>query len=299
MSTYGQIQDRLINAFPELSPTRIADIINSSYQRLLSRRKWSFLYDVTNLSTIAPYTTGTVDVTQGSATVTGTSTVWTSAMVGRQLRVADDSGFYKIKTVTPPDSITLDTVYAGITKTAQGYSIFQNLYSLSSSCRNLLSIVYQMKLIEKDLYFVDRYDPDRLTTGQPEWFIKRGKDSNGYLQIELWPIPDDAYPLRYSYIKSVSDMSKDSDLPVINSTLLEMEATIECLRWSALIPSAQAPQSVYRQQISEAIAMRNELYLECMRDDRRNDSEIMNTLDKMFTIEMPASDSFWAAHDSE
>ena len=57
------------------------------------------------------YTTGTVAVNKGSNSVTGTSTVWTSAMVGRYILL--DGNYYLITVVGSATSITIDSTFPG------------------------------------------------------------------------------------------------------------------------------------------------------------------------------------------
>ena len=80
-------------------------------------------YDETLIiPTVADYVTGSaVTVVNGSATIVGTSTVWSSAMVGRTLQIAKsdtfvndgDGDFYEIKTVASTTQLDLVKTYAG------------------------------------------------------------------------------------------------------------------------------------------------------------------------------------------
>ncbi len=72
------------------------------------------------------YKTGTVAPTNGSANVTGTNTVFTKAMVGREFKVAGDSQTYTILTFTSTTAIVLDEVYAGTGGGGQSYTISLN-----------------------------------------------------------------------------------------------------------------------------------------------------------------------------
>lgn len=72
------------------------------------------------------YSTGTVSMTNGLATVTGTSTVWTASMVGRTLFVTDGSADgmgYKIASFTDATHLTLENYYAGTTGGSKTYLI--------------------------------------------------------------------------------------------------------------------------------------------------------------------------------
>jgi hypothetical protein len=70
------------------------------------------------------YATGTVDVTSGSATVVGTSTLWTPTVgvhVGANFRVGDVQGV--VKSVESATSLTLESVWSGATLAGQTYTM--------------------------------------------------------------------------------------------------------------------------------------------------------------------------------
>ena len=73
------------------------------------------------------HTTGTITVTQGSATVEGASSpAWVASMAGRYLQVTDATGdglWYRIASVTDSDTLVLENYYAGSTQSAQNYKI--------------------------------------------------------------------------------------------------------------------------------------------------------------------------------
>lgn len=75
---------------------------------------------------VAKYTTGTVAVTNGSATVTGSGTTFTRAMVGRYFQITDADGdglWYKVSGFTSATVITLENVYQGTTDASNNYQI--------------------------------------------------------------------------------------------------------------------------------------------------------------------------------
>jgi hypothetical protein len=84
------------------------------------------------------YTTGTVTLTAGSATVTGIGTVFTAAMVGRYLKstdVAGDGMWYRIVSRSSNTDITLENVYEGTTLTgnyqiAEAFNLPEDLQTL-------------------------------------------------------------------------------------------------------------------------------------------------------------------------
>ena len=75
---------------------------------------------------IADYTTGTITVTNGDATVTGSGTTFTAAMIGRQLRATtsnQDAIWYRIDSVTDGTHLELENVYGGTTGAGLSYII--------------------------------------------------------------------------------------------------------------------------------------------------------------------------------
>jgi len=161
------------------------DLIKDGIQMGLDRATMadlSYLMTEGIITTVAPYETGTVDVTNGSATVTGNSTVWTAAMVGRKIRIAGENAYYRIKTFSSATSIILDTIYQGTTKTlALGtnptYSIYKDEYKLPAD----LDVYKVMRQIENNIALVgvessafDVYEPAPQSQGNPNFEILVG-----------------------------------------------------------------------------------------------------------------------------
>mgnify|MGYP001576475567 FL=1 len=102
------------------------------------------------IRTHAPYTTGTVAVTRGSTTVTGTDTLWTTAnaynennarVTGKMLLTG--SNIYGITTVGSATSITLDERYVADSDLAAGasYTYFEDEYALAADFLKPVEIV--------------------------------------------------------------------------------------------------------------------------------------------------------------
>jgi hypothetical protein len=69
------------------------------------------------------YQTGTAAVTNGSATVTGTGTTWTSAMVGGVFKIEGVAADYTVLSVESTTSLTLSATYTGTTAAGASYQI--------------------------------------------------------------------------------------------------------------------------------------------------------------------------------
>lgn len=79
--------------------------------------------------TVADYITGTVTVTQNSATITGSSTTFTANMVGRWFQVTTntlDSYWYRITSFTSTTVIVLESVYEGASGSGLSYKIIES-----------------------------------------------------------------------------------------------------------------------------------------------------------------------------
>jgi len=109
---------------------------NRSIQIALDRTyqhfDWPYYLQWGAIRTVATYTTGTAIVTNGSTTVTGVGTTWTSAMVGRKFRHADEAAYYRIASVTNTTTLVLEQAYQGDTdSTGSSYTIYKDEYRLA------------------------------------------------------------------------------------------------------------------------------------------------------------------------
>jgi hypothetical protein len=135
------------------------------------------------ITTVAPYTTGTVAMTNGSTTVTGTDTVWTSAMVGRKIRFASENAYYRISAVGGNTSLTLEVPYQGTTDTDATYSIYKDEYRLPAD----LDTYKVMRQIENSVAMVgveasafDIYEATPESQGHPNFEILVGTKLDTY-----------------------------------------------------------------------------------------------------------------------
>ncbi len=69
------------------------------------------------------YTTGTLTLTNGSATVTGSGTTFTAAMVGRYLKGTVEARWYELSAYTSATVMTLKKAFQGTTGSSLAYTI--------------------------------------------------------------------------------------------------------------------------------------------------------------------------------
>ena len=135
------------------------------------------------ITTAAPYTTGTVTVTNNSKTVTGSGTTFTAAMVGRKIRVASENAYYRITAFVSTTEVTLEVVYQGTTASAQTYSIYKDEYKLPAD----LDTYKVLRQIENGLAVVglepsafDIYQPTPQSEGNVNFEILAGTKLDTY-----------------------------------------------------------------------------------------------------------------------
>jgi hypothetical protein len=140
--TFLDVQNQVVNMSLVQSQTALVQFsIQWAINRISQYFEWPYYMQNQVITTTAPYSTGTVAVTNGSATVTGTNTVWTSAMVGRKIQIGGDNAYYYVLTVNSTTSITLAVPYQGTTQSGSTYNIYKDEYKLSPDVQAYKTIV--------------------------------------------------------------------------------------------------------------------------------------------------------------
>lgn len=101
---------------------------------------WPWLQKDLILETIPEYTDGTVAVTEGSTTVTGTGTTWTPDMEGRLFKALNFEEPYRIERVASSTSLTLKHPFNNVDGTALGYTVFKDRYPLPDDFDEILNL---------------------------------------------------------------------------------------------------------------------------------------------------------------
>lgn len=206
--------------------TRLKRWLNMSQQDIASRRDWRFLEERATVQTSTQYTTGTVTVTNGSATVTGSGTVWTSALHLRsfiQFQASND--WYEITAVAGNTSMTISPVFGGTTASAQTYTITKVFYSLGTDVHKLIDVRQfstPQKLTNLGNWTMDLYRPDLTqTVSVPRAYATFRQDPTvastaaKSWQLQFFPIPDAVYNMECRYLKILTDLSGDTDISQI------------------------------------------------------------------------------------
>lgn len=165
------------------------------------------------INLIAPYSTGTVSVTNDSNTVTGSATVFADAHVGGKFLVSGDAVDYIVASVDSTTQITLDKAYQGTTASGSSYEIIFDSYDLPSDFGKLSDRPVSLDgsgPIKVFFSAVDYLD-ERLNnarTGLPVLALISLEDSKLYLS----PAPDETDTIYFSYYKAYAEHSGTSEV---------------------------------------------------------------------------------------
>jgi len=140
---------------------------------------WPHYRDRGTIRTVNDVTAGTVAITNGSTTVTGSSTAFTALMVGRKFRVGTGNDFYYIAARASDTSITLRDPYQGETVSSGGsYTIFQDEYRLDGNTHKLLDMIQiedSLVMVGLSYLDMDRWFPDPDQLNDPIYFSMIGR----------------------------------------------------------------------------------------------------------------------------
>ena len=193
--------------------------INVIVQDIHSRNDWYWDEDREVVQTVIDKTAGTASIVSGGTDVTGASTAFAAADVGKFIQFEDSNNWYKISAYTSSTAITLETAYAGSSDLSAGtYLLRKFFYSLSSSAEKILDIRNPMRpgrVVSMHFNDFDTLLPDPASTQKAYLYVAYGVDSSGNLVITPYPFADEVYNLEVRINKRVTDLSADSDEPSI------------------------------------------------------------------------------------
>lgn len=192
------------------------------------------------LVTQPDYSTGTVTITQGSTTLTGTGTAWNTnnnfsvpnMRVGGKIRINSGQEVYEITAVGSDTAATIGHKFTQDDVSGVSYIYFEDEYALASDFlrpvdQQLFSTNTPIDLIDRN-YFRRRFVRNFIT-GKPTLACILDKPFNGdtspVRKIKFHKPPDKAYSIPYSYITenlvvqadgtAASTLSNDTDEPIV------------------------------------------------------------------------------------
>ena len=194
------------------------------------------------LITHAPYTTGTLAIADSArTTVTGTDTLWNTAVAGfgfnntragGKLAISESSEIYTVSSVSSDTSITLESMYTGDTISGQSYTYYEDEYALASDF--LRPVDFNLFSMDWHIPIMGALDFRRASIrnsirGKPKiaCFIQLAfsGSTSQRPRVVLGPVPDDEYAIPYWYYTAnlavtsagteQAALSSDSDEPIV------------------------------------------------------------------------------------
>ncbi len=225
--TFGQLCDEVAfrvgtggNATDD-SRTTIKRCLNWAAREVWNGHSWPERMVEAFVATVAPYETGTVTLTSGSATITGSGTTFTSDMVGRRFAISTIAPWYRILTYSSATSIALDRVYTEANAAGQAFTIYADELALSTSIESIVDVSVmtssgthgRLELLEQRQ--LDDGATVPVSRGKPLYWtaVAPLSTATSTRRIRVWPVPDAAYNVRVRGLSFWTDMSSEGGTP--------------------------------------------------------------------------------------
>ena len=100
--------------------------------------------------------------------------------------------------------------------------------------------------------------------GSPRYYNFNGTNSNGDTQVDLYPIPDGTYDIRFNVIKPQVPLSADSDILLVPHEPVVFNAVARALAERGEDGGIESGEmyTLYRQSLGDAIAIETSRYIE-------------------------------------
>lgn len=243
-----------LNSSSSAASNMVIRLINEKYTDIAQLCRWRWLQDTASTVVPAVYRTGSVTVSNASATVVGSGVSFTASMVGRKIHLESENDVYTIATRVSATRVTLDASYRGTAISAGAYRIYRNNYTLPVLCEELIDVYYfppsggrQRTLAPvTQRQMLNLRMSSRITEGKAGVWTHGNQTSSGTRVLEVWPPADSAdYRLRFDYAKKVTSLSAASDQPLMPVTYRSS------IMWGALSDLFMREGHVQRMQWAE------------------------------------------------
>jgi hypothetical protein len=210
--------NELVGQIPGLSPLLAQKFINRAYEAIRESRHWSFQMAEGILFAPNVISTGSVSVTQFSATFTMNAAAITAlnllanpVITKRQLRISGGP-IYSIATYTDATGVgTFDRLYRETTNAAAEYDISRIYYGtpLNGAGTEVTDFLRYRSIVNFNSSYrlhlnwtkeqLDMFDPQRTSSGDPYVLASHKADSSNQPVWELWPSPQSELTFLCSY----------------------------------------------------------------------------------------------------
>lgn len=259
--TFGQVWNRILLYAPGTPIPLAQQFVKNAYQKALDMHYWSELVKESQLVVGDEYSTGTVALTEGVATVTLTGGAWTG-LENRTVRFADIPDTYTILTVSggSDEVATLDRVYAGASAAAATFLVADFYLEFPEDLDTLdevrdLNQNWRLTRQTHQQAYLDLVDAERSTAGTPSRYVAaapRISAGVAYPRYEFWPRPSAGTVIVYRYYANSALASNASYLiPILKPEAVVYGALAELALWPG---SAEKPNPFFSIDIHKQYA---------------------------------------------
>ncbi len=195
--------------------------VNEGWTKIYDAKLWSWAVAEGSFQTIPAISTGTLTLTNANATVVATTSPFTTAHVGQQIKI--NNQVYTIDSRADANNVDLDRVYplASGTATATVFTAYISAPTDFYGFVSVLDVANSQRLWTNiDMRRLDLSDPQRTSTGNPTVLADRKwktspSSATTVPMYELWPHATTSAIRDYKmlYWKVPSDFSKTAGMP--------------------------------------------------------------------------------------
>lgn len=219
-----ELADRLnLDQTVTANATRLKRWLNLTQQDIASRYPFEWLFARAYVQTQADKTAGTVAVSNGGTTVTGTSTAFVAGDKRSFIQLEGDTNWYEV-TVVASQVLTITPAFAGTTLTAGTYTLRKVYYDLPTDVGSIYDARQSntpLKLTKLGIWTLDNYQPAINTVSMPTAYYEFRLDPDiaataaKAKQVGFFPSPDSIYNIEFRYFLEQADLSADADIPFL------------------------------------------------------------------------------------
>jgi hypothetical protein len=196
--------------------TKLKAWVNARYKVIAGKRSWNWLITDTIIQVVPQITTGTVEWTNASTTITFSSAP-TVSVAGYWIQGSESKDWYIINAHTANvTTATLTKAFIGTTAATDTYTLRKVYYALPSDCQKILNVRQTRENVPLQyipIRHFDKYAANRTRVADPLFYTVIGLDSSRLHRMEFYPVPTVAMNVAMRYYAIPADMTADGDIP--------------------------------------------------------------------------------------
>jgi len=211
LSLYQYAQRQYHNRSDPNAVAVCKESVNRALRRIAERDHPHFIKQG-YINLVAAYSSGTVAVSEGGTTVSGTSCTWSSAMEGRYMKIEDEQVHFLLSTWASAAGFTFDggAKWLNDAETAGEYVIYKDTYDLPTDFRTAGDLMEKTQLrgvtwLNDESEWYRKKMENYALTGAPQWACLAGD------KLKLWPYETDLSVISFLYYYWPEDLSADDD----------------------------------------------------------------------------------------